>query len=453
MTIGFKNIMQASESKELYLSEFRRHRSDGAEKNPPWLRQLRESAIESFQELGFPTTHDEDWKYTNLDSLISVPFHYGNGAVKSLTAKEVLAPALADSECQRLVFINGRYFSELSDLRRLPAGVRVESIAAALSKNDGFLERHLGRCVRIRERAFAALNTALTKDGALVVVPRNCKLGEPIHLIFVSVANGGAVACHPRNLLIVEDGAEAQIVESYIGLGTGNYFVNPVSELVGGEDAVIDHHRLQRESAKGFHIGTLEARLNRNCNIAAHAITLGGGLVRNDIHAVLAGEGSECLLNGLYVIDDRQHVDNSTEIEHRSPKATSLELYKGILDGSARGIFNGKILVHKDAQKTNARQTNKNLLLSADAVVNTKPQLEIYADDVKCSHGSTIGQLDRDALFYLRSRGLDREEAESLLSYAFASEVVGKIKIDSLRQKLNDYLLSKFTRNSESKIP
>jgi Fe-S cluster assembly protein SufD len=444
--------MQASESKELYLSEFKRYRDDGAAKNPIWLRQLRESAIESFRELGFPTTHDEDWKYTNLDSLTSVPFHHGNGLVKNLTANEVFALALADAESQRMVFINGRYSPELSSLRRLPAGVRVESIAAALSKDDGLLERHLGRYTRIREQPFVALNTALTEDGALVVVPKNCKLPEPIHLIFVSVVNGGAVAYHPRNLMIAEGGAEAQIVETYIGLGTGNYFVNPVSEVVGEEDAVIDHHRLQRESIRGFHIGALEARLNRSSNITAHAITLGGGLVRNDVHAVLAGEGSECVLNGLYVLDGKQHVDNSTEIEHTKPKATSLELYKGILGGSARGVFNGKILVHKDAQKTNARQTNKNLLLSADAVVNTKPQLEIYADDVKCSHGSTIGQLDRDALFYLRSRGLGREEAQSLLSYAFASEVVGKIKVDYLRQKLNDYLLNKFSRNSESKI-
>ena len=444
--------MQASESKERYLSAFKRYRGDRTAKNPTWLRQLRESAIERFQELGFPTTHNEDWKYTNLDPLISVPFQHENGAAKNLTAIDVSAFGLADSEGQRLVFINGRYAAEWSDLLRLPAAVRVESIAAALSKDDGLLERHLGRYARIHDQPFAALNTALTRDGALVVVPKHCKLREPIHLIFVSVGNGEAIAYHPRNLLIVEGGAEAQVVETYIGLGAGNYFVNPVSEVVGEEDAVIDHHRLQRESPKGFHIGTLEARLNRNCNITTHAITLGGGLVRNDVHAVLAGEGSECLLNGLYVLDDKQHVDNSTEIEHVKPKATSLELYKGILSGSARGVFNGKILVHKDAQKTNARQTNKNLLLSPDAVVNTKPQLEIYADDVKCSHGSTIGQLDRNALFYLRSRGLGREQAESLLSYAFASEVVGKIKIDYLRQKLNDYLLSKFGRNSDSKI-
>jgi len=444
--------MQASESKELYLSEFRQYRNNGASKNPAWLKQLRESAIASFQELGFPTTRDEDWKYTSLDPITSVAFQRGNGVAKTVTADDILGLALADSVCHRLIFINGCYFPQLSSLRGLPAGVRVESIAETLRRDDDSLQSHLGRYARIREQAFVALNTAFTEDGALVVVPKNCKLGEPIHLIFVSIANGKSVASHPRSLFIVEDGGEARIVETYVGLGTGSYFVNPVTELVGGEDTVIAHYRLQREGAKGSHIGALEARLSRNCNLTAHAITLGGALVRNDVHAVLAGEGSECLLNGLYVLDGKQHVDNSTEIEHIKPKATSLELYKGILSGSGRGVFNGKILVHKDAQKTNARQTNKNLLLSADAMVNTKPQLEIYADDVKCSHGSTIGQLDRDALFYLRSRGLSHDDAQSLLTYAFASEVVARVKIDLMRQRLDDYLLSKFGRNQESRI-
>jgi len=444
--------MLASESKELYLSEFRRYRNNGATKNPPWLRQLRESAIASFQKLGFPTTRDEDWKYTSLDSITSVAFQRGNGVAKTVTADDISTLALADSARHRLIFINGQYFPHLSSLGALPVGIRVESIAETLQRNDDSLAPHLGRYARAREQAFVALNTAFMEDGAFVVVPKNCKLREPIHLIFVSLSNGESVASHPRSLVVVEDGGEARIVETYIGWGMGNYFVNPVTELVGGEGTLVDYYRLQREGIKGFHIGTLEVQLGRNCNLAAHAITLGGALVRNDVHAVLNGEGSECLLNGLYVLDGKQHVDNSTEIEHMKPKATSLELYKGILSGSARGVFNGKIMVHKDAQKTNARQTNKNLLLSADAMVNTKPQLEIYADDVKCSHGSTIGQLDRDALFYLRSRGLSRDDAQSLLTYAFASEVVARVKIDSMRQRLDDYLLTKFGRNQESKI-
>jgi len=444
--------MQASESKELYLSAFRRYRNNGASKNPAWLRQLRESAIASFQELGFPTTHDEDWKYTSLDRITSVAFQRGNGAAKAVTADDIFALGFADSACNRLVFINGTYFPQLSSVRESPVGVRIESLAGILQRNDGLVEPYLGRYARTRGQTFVALNTAFMEDGAFVLVPKNCKLEEPIHLIHVSISNGESVASHPRNLFIVEEGGEARIVETYIGMGKGSYFANPVTELLGGPNTTIDHYRLQREGAKGSHIGTLEAQLSRNCNLTAHAITLGGALLRNDVHMVLNGEGSECLLNGLYVLDGKQHVDNSTEIEHTKPQATSLELYKGILSGSARGVFNGKILVHKDAQKTNARQTNKNLLLSADAMVNTKPQLEIYADDVKCSHGSTIGQLDRDALFYLRSRGISIDDAQSLLSYAFASEVVSRVKIDSMRARLDDYLLNKFGKNQKSEI-
>jgi Fe-S cluster assembly protein SufD len=249
---------------------------------------------------------------------------------------------------------------------------------------------------------------------------------------------------HPRNLIIVGEGSQARIVESHIGTSSGAYFANAVTELVGGEGASIEHYLLQREGETGFHIGTLEAQLRRQCTLVAHCITLAGSLVRNDAHVVLNGEGSECSLNGLYLVEGKQHVDNHTEIEHCMPRAKSMELYKGILSGSAHGVFDGKILVHKDAQKSDARQTNKNLLLSEGAVINTKPQLEIYADDVKCSHGSTVGQLDRDALFYLRSRGIDLGAAQSLLSYAFASDVLSGIKIALLREQLNDYLLTKF---------
>ena len=444
--------MQVSESKELYLSAFKRYQDNGASKSPAWLRQLRESAIASFQQLGFPTTHLEDWKYTSVDPITSIGFQHGNGAGSAVAEDDFFALAFVDSASNRLVFIDGSYVPRLSSIRGLPAGVRIENLAAALKRNDDFLEPYLGRYARSREQAFVALNTAFMEDGGFVFVPKNCKVEEPVHLIYVSSAKDQAVASHPRNLCIVEEGSEVRIVESYVGLGTGTYFANAVTELLGEENTIIEHYRVQREGLRGFHIGTLEAQLKRNCNLSAHAITLGGALVRNDVHAVLNGEGAECVLNGLYVMDGKQHVDNSTEIEHRKPKSTSLELYKGILSGSARGVFNGKILVHKDAQKTNARQTNKNLLLSADAMINTKPQLEIYADDVKCSHGSTIGQLDRDALFYLRSRGISSDDARSLLSYAFASDVVTRVKIDSMRSRLDDYLLNKFDRKQKPEI-
>jgi Fe-S cluster assembly protein SufD len=255
------------------------------------------------------------------------------------------------------------------------------------------------------------------------------------------------VMSHPRILILVGAASEARVVESYLGVNSGSYFCNVVTELIGGADTVIEHYRLQQESDAGLHVGTLEAALERGCQLTAHAVTLSGSLVRNNVHIVLDGDGAGCVLNGLYLGDKQQHIDNFTEIEHAKPRASSLELYKGVLSGSSHGVFNGRIVVHKDAQKSDAKQSNKNLLLSGNAMVNTKPQLEIYADDVKCSHGSTIGQLDPDALFYLRSRGLSLDEARSLLSFAFASDVVSRVKVGSLRQRLDEYLVARFRRH------
>jgi Fe-S cluster assembly protein SufD len=437
--------MHGIETKEHYLSAFRENQTRRVDA-PPWLNGLRESAIASFKALGFPTRRSEEWKYTNVEPIVSLAFGHGNGQAKALTADELLALSFADFSCNRLVFINGTHVAAFSALRELPEGVRVQSLRDALTHDDELLQLHFGRYARYQREAFVALNTAFMEDGAVIVLPAGRRLEEPIYLVFVSTGGEGPVASYPRNLIVLGAGSEAKIVESYVGLGTGAYFTNAVTELIGEENSIVDHYRLQRESKTGFHIGALEARVGGNGHCTAHSITLGGSLVRNDVRVVLDGEGSECFLNGLYLMDGKQHVDNHTEIEHVRPRATSLELYKGILGGSSRGVFNGKIVVHKDAQKTDARQTNKNLLLSEGAVVNTKPQLEIHADDVKCSHGSTIGQLDADALFYLRSRGIGREHAQSLLSYAFASDVVGRVKIPRMRARLDDFLLTKFGR-------
>jgi Fe-S cluster assembly protein SufD len=429
-----------------YLSAFKNYQVNGAGRGPVWLKELRESAIASFSKLGFPTTRDEDWKYTNVGPIASTAFERRGplGQDPAVWADEIFALSFTEPNSNRLVFVNGAYSPELSSLHGLPRGVRVESFADALRAGDEVLHDHLSRYVRYRKHSFAALNTAFVEDGALVLVPKGDVIEEPIHLVFVSVGENRPTVSHPRNLIIVGEGSQARIVESHIGTSSGAYFANAVTELVGGEGASIEHYLLQREGETGFHIGTLEAQLRRQCTLVAHCITLAGSLIRNDAHVVLNGEGSECSLNGLYLVEGRQHVDNHTEIEHCMPRAKSMELYKGILSGSAHGVFDGKILVHKDAQKSDARQTNKNLLLSEGAVINTKPQLEIYADDVKCSHGSTVGQLDRDALFYLRSRGIDLGAAQSLLSYAFASDVLSGIKIALLREQLNDYLLTKF---------
>jgi Fe-S cluster assembly protein SufD len=438
--------MQAQQGKERYLSAFAHYGRNGAS-DPAWLRELRRSAIADFDEIGFPTTKHEEWKYTNVEPITSLPFETVNGEPRPVSADEAFSLSLADPACSRIVFINGVFSPRLSSLNDLPEGVKIQSLARALGEDNESLQIHLSRYARPREHGFVALNTAFLEDGAFVFVPKGRTIEDPVYLIFVATDTNQPIVSYPRNLLVFEANTQARIVESYIGVGELPYFNNAVTEIVGADNVTIDYYRLQREGTGGFHVGAVAAELGRQSNFTAHALTLSGSLVRNDLHAALNGEGAECVLNGLYLVEGRQHVDNQTRIDHIKPHATSFELYKGILSGKGRAVFNGKIIVHKAAQKTDARQTNKNLLLSEDAVVNTKPQLEIHADDVKCSHGSTIGQLDRDALFYLRSRGLDLGTAQSLLSYAFANDVISRLKIGPLRDRLHDYLLTKFGRN------
>ncbi|HEU4341028.1 MAG TPA: Fe-S cluster assembly protein SufD [Candidatus Binatia bacterium] len=439
--------MVETPSKEHYLSVFSRYYENGTNHASPWLKELRSAGARSFEEVGFPSTKREDWKYTNVDPITSVRFERTNGKTRRVEPEKIFSAALADAADNRLVFINGRFCSELSWLRATATEMQVASLAQVIAEEGSVVESYLGRYASHQEEGFVALNTAFLEDGAFVLMPRGRIVDDPVYLIFVSLEADRPIVSYPRNLLVFEEGSQARIVESYVALGANSHFNDAVTEIVGEQDTVIDYYRLQREGDRGFHVGRVAAQLARNCNFAAHTITLGGALVRNDLTAVVDGEGAQCALNGLYLVDGDQHVDNYTRIDHVKPHGTSVELYKGILGGSGRGVFNGKIMVHKDAQKTDARQANKNLLLSANAVVNTKPQLEIYADDVKCSHGSTIGQLDRDALFYLRSRGLDVESARRLLSYAFASDVVGRVKIPPMRARLDDYLLTKFGRN------
>ena len=394
--------------------------------------------------MGFPTLRNEEWKYTNVNPITSHSFIQVDGGAPGADFADLLARAFVDKDSPCLTFVNGVYAPEVSNLESLPNGVRVRRLAEAVGDDDTAIAAGLGHCAENRRHAFTALNTAFMIDGAVLVIAPDCRLAEPIQLVFASVTESQPVISHPRILIIAGAGSEARIVETYIGGDRGNYFCNAVTELIGGADSLTEHYRLQQEGLAGFHVGTLAAKLSRGSRLIAHSVSLSGALIRNNVHIMLDGEGAECVLNGLYIAEGKQHVDNFTEIEHAKPRGTSLELYKGILSGNAHGVFNGKIVVHKDAQKTNARQTNRNLLLSPGAVVNTKPQLEIYADDVKCSHGSTIGQVDPDAMFYLRSRGLGVDEARSLLSFAFASDVVGKIKIDALRLRLDGYLTAKF---------
>jgi Fe-S cluster assembly protein SufD len=438
-------------TKDFYLANFAQLDRDVSSNGQAWTQQLRKAAIARFAELGFPTTRDEDWKYTNVAPIARMQFQLGPRGTHALASEALAVATIPALVCAQLVFVNGHYVPELSTPQPLPQGVEMGSLALALSSHPSWLEAHLARYASFEEQAFVALNTAFMQDGAYVYVPRGRMVDAPIHLIFISLPHGEATVSHPRNLLVLEESAQATVIESYIGLGNEVYLTNAVTELVLGQNARAEHCKLEWESPGAFHVATLQVHQGRSSSVVSHAIVLGGALARHDINVTLDGEGGENTLNGLFMATNQQHLDNHTRIDHVRPHCTSRELYKGILDGKGRGVFNGKIVVHKDAQQTDAMQTNKNLLLSPDASVDTKPQLEIFNNDVKCSHGSTIGRLDENSLFYLRTRGLDEAEARSLLTYAFASELVNRIALEPLRTKLNDLVLTWLPRSQRVK--
>jgi len=431
------------EDRDIYLSTFERFEKGRDRHERPWLHRIRSAAIDRFAELGFPTPRDEEWRFTNVAPITRVPFRPAAAVELSGQAVQALRRLAFDSgdAGTRIVFVNGFYAAGLSVFRP-SGGVTVENLAAALEANPQRLEPYLAQHAGYDDHPFRALNTAFLRDGAFVSIPKGEVVREPIHLVFVSIARGEPAVSHPRNLIVTGPGSQATIVESYIGLDEGVYLTNAVTEIVAGENSLLDHYKLQREGGKAFQVATLQVHQGRGSTFSSHYVSLGGGLVRNEVNVVLDGEGCESTLNGLYLARDRQHMDNRTVIDHARPRCASHELYKGILDGRAHGVFNGKIFVRQDAQKTDAKQTNKTLLLSDDATINTKPQLEIFADDVKCTHGATVGQLDAESIFYLRSRGIDLESARSLLTFAFANDVIGRIKVEPLRAGLEELLLA-----------
>jgi len=438
-----------AEQQDVYLSSFGRVESELPGRGTPWLRRLRQEALARFGELGFPTTRLEEWKQTNVVPLVKIPFRLAEDGRAGVTPEAVERATFREPFCSRLAFVNGHFCAELSRLAGLPQGVKVSSLRAALEKNEEMLEEHLGRYARFDRQAFVALNTAFLQDGAIVEIPRGTVSSTPIHLLYLSTAAGEPTVSHPRNLILVEPDSQVSVIESYFGLGEDVYFTNAVTEIVLGENSQLEHYKLQHESEQAFHIAALQAHLAANTRFRSHAISLGGALVRNDVNPVLDAEGAECILNGLYHAANRQHVDNHTTLDHAQPHGTSRELYKGILDGQATAVFHGRIVVRKDAQKTDAIQRNKNLLLSERAVIDTKPQLEIYANDVRCTHGATIGQLDREAVFYLRSRGMGVEAARNLLIAAFAGEITDEIKAENVREWLAATLTARLFKKAQ----
>ena len=420
---------------ETYQRQFEAFAANGGREGPSWLPGMRRAAMDQFVRVGFPTPRDEEWRFTPVAPIAQAEF---SPAAPTRVASAVLTPyRFGHAEWPQLVFVNGKFAPEHSKIPALPSGVRVASLAAALADDPRVVEAHLSRYARPDVSAFAALNTAFMRDGGFVHVPAGVVLEQPIHLLFVSTP-GSSGAAHPRNLIVVERGARASIVESYVGLeGAGAYLTNAVTEVFSGEDAWTEHTRLQRESEQAYHIGLTHVAQARGSHYRSFTLAVGAAISRHNLDVQLTAPGIETLMYGLYLARGEQVVDNHTAIFHDHPNCNSWEVYKGILEGRARAVFNGKVFVKPEAQKTDAKQTNRNLLLSPDAKVDTKPQLEIFADDVKCTHGATVGFLDPGAQFYLRSRGIPPDAARRLLTYAFAAEVVNEVALEPVRTELD----------------
>ena len=416
-----------------YAESFGGFEKSAASRDLAWLKKLRQEGFARFSETGFPTTRNEDWRFTNPNAIAQTPFHLVRNGRARLSQSDLHAFRIPGVDCQ-LVFVDGRFAAGLSSIGKLPDGVTVSSLAAELASDPGAIEKHLGHYLNLRRDAFGALNTAFLEDGAYVHVAKGVVLESPVAILFVSTEHDSPAVNHPRNLIVAEENSQLTIVEDYVSLGEGQALCNTVTELVAGDHSVVSHYRIEREHTGAFNVSTLRIEQGRAADVSSHSVLLGGALVRNNIHPVLAGEGGECLINGLFIGNGHQHLDNYMLVEHASPHCGSRQFYNGILDGRAHGVFHGRIIVHKDAQKTDAKQTNRNLLLSDTAQIDTKPQLEIYADDVKCTHGATIGQIEENALFYLRSRGLSEADARKLLLMAFAEECVERMHSSVARE-------------------
>ncbi len=412
-----------------------------ASTSAPWLTALRDAAMSRFGKLGLPSTRHEAWRYTNIEPIARTAFRLAEPAsVSAVRPDAIAAHSLGAGAVAELVFVDGHYAPQLSNAESARGGLRVDSLAAALRERPSEVERHLGRVTASEAEAFTALNSAFVQDGALIQVARGVTIEKPVHLVFLASGAADPIVSHPRVLIVADEASEITVVERFATLAGGAHFTNAVTEIVLGPSAVIEHVKLEHESTRAYHVGSLHVRQARASQLASRWIALGGGLVRNEIRTILDGEGASATLDGLTVAAGSQHVDSQTSIEHAQPRCESRQLYKSVLDGAARSVFNGRVLVAPHAQKTSAQQVNRNLLISKDARADTKPQLEIYADDVKCSHGATIGKLDQAAIFYLRSRGLGEMEARAVLTQAFAGEVVSRVRAEAVRTELERWL-------------
>ncbi|MBZ4397620.1 Fe-S cluster assembly protein SufD [Myxococcus sp. AS-1-15] len=419
---------------------------------PAFLRALRQEGLAHFERLGLPTTKDEAWKYTNVSPIAEGGFT----PVSALRDSAVLAPVvdrLALVGGPRLVFVDGRFAPELSSVTGLPRGLTVKPLGVALTEDAALLEAHLGQRARASEQAFTALNAALLEDGALVHLSKGALSEVPVQLVFLTRGDA-AVLASPRVLVLAEEGSEGTLVETYASASGGPVatFTNAVTEVTLGDNASLKHYRLQSEGDAALHVGGLHVKQGRDSRFVSHTFAFGGVLARNEVHVSFAGKGGDATLNGLYVGRGTQHQDVRTALDHAVADCTSRELYKGVLDDRARGTFHGLVKVRQDAQRTDARQQNRNLLLSEHAQADTRPQLEILADDVKCAHGAAVGRLDAQALFYLRSRGIPQAEAERLLTYAFARELVEAVPEGPVRASVESLLAQRLPGAARTEV-
>ena len=408
----------------------------------------RQSAFDIFQESGFPNTRVEDWKYTDVKPIAKNTFSNITESNVASDNNEIDEILIKDLDCVNLVFINGAYSEKYSDIKNISSKIVIKSMADALINDESLLKKHLTKHINQELNSFTALNTAFIQDGAYINISANTNIDKPINITYISRDSNHPFATHPRNLIVMGENSNATVIENYVGSGKVNYFTNSVTETVLLQGAVLKHYKIQQEGSSAFHIASLNTSQSKDSRFESHLVSIGGALVRNNINASLNEEGAEIIMNGLYMTEDVQHVDNHTRVDHLKPHTQSHQNYRGVLNGKSRGVFNGKVVVHPQAQKIEAYQNNANLLLSDDAEIDTKPELEIYADDVKCTHGATVGQLDDDMLFYLRSRAVDEKTARSLLTYAFADEVISEINLKEIQNKLERLIIGRLPDSS-----
>ena len=408
-----------------------------------WLNTSRAQALSQLEQRGFPTVRDEDWKYTSIRPIEKRRFKFSQSADDAVDAETLNRYLCKDMACHLLVFVDGHYSAKLSNTGKLPSGLKIKDLATALDEDNQLMQDHLGSIADDSRNGFAAMNLAFMHSGALVTLDDNTQPDWPVHLMFLSSGKQADITSQSRILILAGRQAQAKIIESYIALEEAVYFNNITTEIKLDQGAHIEHFKVQKESLEAFHVATLQVEQQRDSTFTSHSVSMGAQLARNDINCAMVDEGASCNLYGLYVTGGKQHADFHTRIDHAKPHCNSNEYYKGILDGRSRAVFNGQVHVHRDAQKSAAQQANKNLLLSRHAEVDTKPQLEIYADDVTAAHGATVGQLDEDMLFYLRTRGISYDAAYALLVYGFAHDIIKKMSIEPLQQHLETLLVSR----------